>query len=90
MNVGHAQGRWKVASLGSWARAGERTMLSESNVRYAAPEILHAELQGVRRASLSHKYHNSSNIGNAGARCSPFADSVRLTRPEALENCYKF
>ncbi|KAK9803106.1 hypothetical protein WJX73_004004 [Symbiochloris irregularis] len=41
------QGRWKMVSIGSWAKSGEAAPLPHYDVRYTAPETLHAELTGT-------------------------------------------
>ena len=43
--------RWKLIKLGHWARAGERVRL-QYNVRWAAPEVVAADLDGVRAICL--------------------------------------
>ena len=43
--------RWKLIKLGHWARAGQRVRL-QYNVRWAAPEVVAADLDGVRAICL--------------------------------------
>ena len=41
------QNNWKLVSLGAWARSGDPCGMELYDVRYAAPELLHADLHAV-------------------------------------------
>ena len=41
-------GKWKLTSLAGWARAGDSSPMESYDIRYAAPELLAADLRGVR------------------------------------------
>ena len=43
-----SQGRWKLVSVSAWARTGQLVSLPHYELRYTPPEVLHAELSGVR------------------------------------------
>ena len=40
-------GHWKLVGLGAWARAGDPCGIELYDVRYAAPELLQADLHAV-------------------------------------------
>ena len=40
--------KWKLTSMAGWARAGDTCHMEHYDIRYAAPELLQADLQGVR------------------------------------------
>ena len=60
--------RWKLIKMGHWARTGERVRL-DYNVRWAAPEVVAADLDGVRLAS---------NVASQGTCTSCFVQALLL------------
>ena len=48
--------KWKLIGLAGWARAGDACRMENYDIRYAAPELLQADLQGVNPLTLlSHR-----------------------------------
>ena len=39
--------KWKLTSMAGWARAGDTCHMESYDIRYAAPELLAADLRGV-------------------------------------------
>ena len=81
-------GHWKLVGLGAWARAGDPCGIELYEVRYAAPELLQADLHAVCFFIWSPKYFRirEKHVGRLASPCGLLA-SV-LSAPDPPIRCH--